>query len=125
PSGPRHSAPPPPFSPGAAGTRLVAGVWGEGGPPVLLLQGGGQPGHSWRETAGRLAATGSVAYALDQRGHGDSDWVADGAYAFPDFAADATAVADVLAARAARAPVVIGASLGGIAAMLAEGAAAK
>ena len=30
-----------------------------------------------------------IAYAIDQRGHGDSDWVASGAYAFPDFADDA------------------------------------
>jgi pimeloyl-ACP methyl ester carboxylesterase len=110
---------------GAAGNRLVADVFGGSGPPVLLLHGGGQTRHSWRETSQRLAAAGSVAYALDQRGHGDSDWIADGAYAFPDFAADATAVADALAARAGRAPVVVGASLGGIAAMLAEGAAAQ
>ena len=26
---------------------------------------------------------GRVAYAVDQRGHGDSEWVADGAYSFP------------------------------------------
>jgi pimeloyl-ACP methyl ester carboxylesterase len=110
---------------GVAGNRLVADVFGETGPPVLLLHGGGQTRHSWRDTAQRLAATGSVAYALDQRGHGDSAWVADGAYAFPDFAADAAVVADALAARAGHPPVVIGASLGGIAAMLAEGAAAQ
>jgi pimeloyl-ACP methyl ester carboxylesterase len=110
---------------GAAGNRLVADVFGEAGPPVLLLHGGGQTRYSWRETSQQLAAAGSVAYALDQRGHGDSDWIVEGSYAFPDFAADAMAVADVLAARAGRAPVVVGASLGGIAAMLAEGAAAQ
>jgi pimeloyl-ACP methyl ester carboxylesterase len=110
---------------GAAGNRLVADVFGEIGPPVLLLHGGGQTRHSWRETSQRLAAAGSVAYAVDQRGHGDSAWVPDGAYAFPDFAADAAVVADALTARAGRPPVVIGASLGGIAAMLAEGAAAQ
>jgi len=109
---------------GAAGNRLVADVFGESGPPVLLLHGGGQTRHSWQETSRRLAAAGSVAYALDQRGHGDSEWIADGSYAFPDFAADAAAVADVLTARTGGAPVVVGASLGGIAAMLAEGAAA-
>ena len=110
---------------GAAGNRLVADVFGESGPPVLLLHGGGQTRHSWRETSQRVVGSGSTAYALDQRGHGDSDWIADGSYAFTDFAGDAAAVADVLAARAGRAPVVVGASLGGIAAVLAEGAAAQ
>jgi len=110
---------------GATGNRLVADVYGEEGPPVLLLHGGGQTRHSWRATAQRLVEAGSVAYALDQRGHGDSEWIADGSYAFRDFAADATAVADALALRAGRAPVVVGASLGGIASLLAEGAAAQ
>jgi len=108
---------------GAAGNRMVADVFGERGPAVLLLHGGGQTRHSWRQTAQRLVKAGSTAYALDQRGHGDSDWIPDGSYAFGDFAADAAAVADALAARAGRAPVVVGASLGGIAALLAEGAA--
>jgi pimeloyl-ACP methyl ester carboxylesterase len=110
---------------GAAGNRLVADVFGEEGAPVLLLHGGGQTRHSWRATAEHIVEAGSVAYALDQRGHGDSEWIDDGSYAFPDFAADATAVADVLSGRAGVAPVVIGASLGGIAALLAAGAAAK
>ena len=37
----------------------------------------------------RSRATGRIAYAVDQRGHGDSDWVESGAYTFTDFAADA------------------------------------
>jgi pimeloyl-ACP methyl ester carboxylesterase len=110
---------------GAAGNRLVADVFGERGPPILLLHGGGQTRHAWRLTSQRLVEAGSVAYALDQRGHGDSDWIPDGSYAFRDFAADATVVADALTTRAGRAPVVVGASLGGIAALLAEGAAAQ
>jgi pimeloyl-ACP methyl ester carboxylesterase len=110
---------------GAAGNRLVADVFGEHGPPILLLHGGGQTRHAWRLTSQRLVEAGSVAYALDQRGHGDSDWIPDGSYAFRDFAADATVVADALTTRAGRAPVVVGASLGGIAALLAEGAAAQ
>jgi pimeloyl-ACP methyl ester carboxylesterase len=108
---------------GAAGNRLAADVFGEEGSPVLLLHGGGQTRHAWGTTSARLARAGFTAYALDQRGHGDSDWVTDGAYEFTDFAADATTVADTLAARGGRRPVVIGASLGGIASLLAEGAA--
>jgi pimeloyl-ACP methyl ester carboxylesterase len=110
---------------GAAGNRLTADVFGDDGPPVLLLHGGGQTRHSWRATAQQLVQSGSVAYALDQRGHGDSDWIADASYAFLDFAADAAMVADALAARAGQRPVGIGASLGGIAALLAEGSAAQ
>jgi pimeloyl-ACP methyl ester carboxylesterase len=110
---------------GAAGNRLVADMFGDAGPSVLLLHGGGQTRHSWRETAVRLARSGSTSYALDQRGHGDSEWIADGSYAFADYADDARAVSDALAARSGTRPIVIGASLGGIAALLAEGKAAK
>ncbi len=110
---------------GASGNRLIADVFGESGPSVLLLHGGGQTRHAWRKTAERLAQAGWTAYALDQRGHGDSEWVADAAYAFADFAADAVAVADALAGRSGERPAVVGASLGGIAALLAEGEAEK
>jgi pimeloyl-ACP methyl ester carboxylesterase len=110
---------------GAAGNTLVGDVFGDHGPVALLLHGGGQTRHSWRKTAELLAQAGWVACALDQRGHGDSEWVADGAYAFEDFAADAAAVADALAERHAARPVAIGASLGGIAALLAEGEASR
>lgn len=106
---------------GVVGNRLVADVYGEGRQPVLLLHGGGQTRHAWRHTAEHLGRAGAVAYALDQRGHGDSEWVADGHYAFDDFAADAAAVAAVLTKRAGQRPIAIGASLGGIAALLAEG----
>lgn len=110
---------------GAAGNRLVADVYGDAGQPVLLLHGGGQTRHAWRHTAEHLARAGALAYALDQRGHGDSEWVADGHYAFSDFAADAAAVATTLAQRAGKRPIAIGASLGGVASLLAEGHAER
>ena len=120
----RHLVPATGIFRGAAGNRLVADVVGEEGPPVLLLHGGGQTRHAWRATAERIALSGATAYAVDQRGHGDSDWVADGAYAFYDYAEDATTISDALAARGEPRPIVIGASLGGIAALLAAGKAA-
>jgi pimeloyl-ACP methyl ester carboxylesterase len=106
---------------GSAGNKLVADVFGETGPAVLLLHGGGQTRHAWRKTAEELARMGWTAYALDQRGHGDSDWIPNAAYSFPDFASDAKAVARELSRRSGTRPAAIGASLGGIASLLAEG----
>ncbi len=110
---------------GAASNKLVADVFGDGGSPVLLLHGGGQTRHAWKKTAQEIARKGHTAYALDQRGHGDSDWVASGAYEFADFAADTKVVAAELTRRSGAKPIIIGASLGGIAALLAEGDAER
>ena len=55
--------------------------------------------------------------ALDLRGHGDSEWAPNGDYSFTAYSADCLAVVDQLE----RPPVLVGASLGGMAAMLAEG----
>src|SRR6185369_6216174 len=54
-----------------------------------------------------------------------SEWVADGHYAFADFADDAAAVARTLAARTGALPTAIGASLGGVSSLLAEGDAER
>jgi pimeloyl-ACP methyl ester carboxylesterase len=106
---------------GAADNRLDADVLGDNGPPVLLLHGGGQTRYAWRSTAEKLASAGYTAYALDQRGHGTSEWVVNGAYEFSDFSADVKLVATELTCRSGVKPIVVGASLGGIAALLAEG----
>jgi len=110
---------------GAEGNKLYADVYGESGPAILLLHGGGQTRHAWRNTAQTLAQRGMVAYALDQRGHGDSEWVKSGRYTFEDFADDVRAVSDRLAEENGARPAVAGASLGGIASLTAEGKAAK
>ena len=106
---------------GANGNKLIGDVTGHDGPPVLLLHGGGQTRHAWRKTGDLIARMGRVAYAIDQRGHGDSEWVADGAYGFPDYGADARALSAQIAARHGVEPVAVGASLGGIASLIAEG----
>ncbi len=87
--------------------------------PVLLLHGGGQTRHSWSGTARRLAQEGWRALSLDLRGHGQSDWAPDGAYDLDDFVGDLVAVVRSLAVP----PVVVGASLGGMTALCAEGEA--
>jgi pimeloyl-ACP methyl ester carboxylesterase len=116
--------PPPPAAAtfkGASGNTLIGDVYGEQGAPVLLLHGGGQTRHAWKKTGELIAQIGRTAYAVDQRGHGDSQWVQDGAYQYEDFAADARTLADTLAERSGSRPVAVGASLGGMAALIANG----
>ncbi len=117
----RHVTPQVETFTGANGNRLVSDVFGDNGRPVILLHGGGQTRHAWRATAAELARRGWTAYAVDQRGHGDSEWVADGGYTFPNFASDVKSVADELARKHGVRPAAIGASMGGVASMLAEG----
>jgi pimeloyl-ACP methyl ester carboxylesterase len=88
---------------------------------VVLAHGGGQTRHSWGGTAKTLAARGWLAVAYDQRGHGDSAWVADAAYASEHYARDLIAVARQLAEHWGGKPVMVGASLGGIAGLIAAG----
>ena len=85
--------------------------------PVLFLHGGGQTRHAWGSAAAVVADHGWRTITLDLRGHGDSDWARNGDYSFTAFGADCIAVVDALP----RPPVLVGASLGGMAAMLAEG----
>lgn len=89
------------------------------GSHVVLLHGGGQTRHSWGTVAEQLAARGCRAIAMDLRGHGRSDWAADGDYRISAFAADLQSVV----AQLDDVPIVVGASLGGMAALIAEGEA--
>ena len=103
---------------GFEGIHLVADVWGdENAWPVLFMHGGGQTRHAWGTTASALASRGWKAVSLDLRGHGDSEWALNGDYSFTSYTSDCIAVADALG----RPPVIVGASLGGITAILAEG----
>jgi pimeloyl-ACP methyl ester carboxylesterase len=110
---------------GASGNKLVGDRYGDGNRAAILLHGGGQTRHAFAGTAEALAKAGWTAFTVDQRGHGDSDWIADGSYRVFDFAADAANVAAEATRRFGAPPAVIGASLGGMAALLAEGEAAK
>jgi pimeloyl-ACP methyl ester carboxylesterase len=103
----------------SSGVRLAGERWGdrESSPVVLLLHGGGQTRHSWRRTAERLAAVGYTAIALDARGHGDSEWDPEKRYRIDDFVGDVETFVSTLG----EPPVIVGASLGGITALVAEG----
>jgi pimeloyl-ACP methyl ester carboxylesterase len=103
---------------GADGLGIVAMARGPAdGPPVLLAHGGGQTHWAWRRTVETLATRGFRAIAIDLRGHGDSDWCPEGNYQQAAFAADILAIADQIGAK----PALVGASLGGIAGIIAEG----
>jgi pimeloyl-ACP methyl ester carboxylesterase len=103
---------------GRDNNRLAADVAGErADPPVVLLHGGGQTRHSWGTTLGKLGERGWRAYAVDLRGHGQSEWAADGDYTLDAFAGDVLAVVDQLGTP----PALVGASLGGISSLAAIG----
>jgi pimeloyl-ACP methyl ester carboxylesterase len=86
-------------------------------PEVVLLHGGGQTRHSWKRTASRLNGQGWTATALDARGHGDSEWHPGGDYSLDGFVFDLLAYTGTLE----RPPVLVGASLGGMTALVAAG----
>ena len=92
--------------------------WGEAGPVVLLLHGFLEHAHVWDWVAPRLAAAGYHVYALDWRGHGDSEWVgAGGYYHFVDYTADLGFLVRQLAERV----MLVGHSMGGGAAVVYAG----
>jgi non-heme chloroperoxidase len=64
-----------------------------------------------------MAAKGFPVVSLDLRGHGESDWAGDGNYSIDAFVDDVRAVAGALPSP----PVLVGASIGGIAALIAVG----
>ncbi|MBV9842280.1 MAG: alpha/beta fold hydrolase [Sphingomonadaceae bacterium] len=95
---------------GFGGVRLEAEVDGDvDDPAVLLLHGAGQTRHVWREVAEALVQSGRHVVSLDLRGHGGSEWPADGSYELSDHVEDLRAVLAQMASR----PVIVAATLGG------------
>ena len=90
------------------GLKLHYLDWGGGGPPLVMLHGLTGHAHTWDHTAAALSARYHV-YALDQRGHGDSDWASR--YGIPPMVGDLLGFLDAL-----QLPVVtlMGLSMGGI-----------
>ena len=93
------------------GMRLHFLEWGDpANPPLVLLHGGHQQAHSWDLVSLNLAQHYHV-FALDQRGHGDSEWARDVDYSGQAQAADAAAF--IAALDLSTRPVVVGHSMGG------------
>ncbi len=107
---------------GVDGLKLVADEWNgtggvpaDSGPTILLLHGGGQNRHSWKNTGQILAARGKHVIALDSRGHGDSDYSPAADYSVETLSADTQQVLYQIG----RPVVLIGASMGGLTGILA------
>ena len=84
--------------------------WGQAdAPPIVLLHGGHQSAHSWDLVSLHLAQNYRV-LALDQRGHGDSEWSRDVDYSNHTMALDAGAFIDALGLER---PILMGHSMGG------------
>ena len=94
----------------ANGLRFHYLDWGEAdAPPIVLLHGFAQTCHSWDFVALSLCDRFRVV-ALDQRGHGDSDWAPDGDYTPEAYQSDLHAIVQELGLREI---VLIGLSMGG------------
>jgi pimeloyl-ACP methyl ester carboxylesterase len=78
------------------GLRFRYLTWGDAGAPtVLLLHGFSSTALAWRRVAEALGDRYRVV-ALDQRGHGASDWDPQGRYTINDFVSDARAFTEQL-----------------------------
>ncbi len=97
------------------GLFLAADAYGPASAtPVLFFHGGGQSRRSWTRAARNVGAAGYRAITIDLRGHGASDWAADGDYMLDAYARDVESLIDGFAT-----PVVlVGASRGGQAALV-------
>ena len=98
--------------------KIAGDVWGSNNPElVILLHGGGQTRHAWGETGKKLAEAGYHSVALDLRGHGDSEWDADGDYSIRAYKDDLVSIINEIG-KPAR---LVGASLGGMASLVLAG----
>ena len=98
--------------------KIAADAWGSDNQElVILLHGGGQTRHAWGNTGKKLAKAGYHSVALDLRGHGDSQWHADGDYSIRAYKDDLVSIINEIG-KPAR---LVGASLGGMASLALAG----
>ena len=97
---------------------LAADAFGHSDDPcIILLPGGGQTRFAWRRSAEVFAQRGYYVLSFDLRGHGDSGWAMNGDYSIDSFARDVVCIAR----QAPVGAIIMGASIGGIAALVAAG----
>lgn len=110
---------------GSEGNTLVADAYGAPtNPAVLFMHGGGQTRFSWGQAAQRFAERGYYAVTLDLRGHGQSQWSLTGSYDTQHFVDDFYEVIAQLP-DTPQLPIIVGASLGGVTALLGIGNASE
>jgi pimeloyl-ACP methyl ester carboxylesterase len=96
------------------GLRFNILEWGErGNPDIFLLHGVNQTAHSWDLVSMALAPKFHI-IAVDQRGHGDSEWPRDGEMGADLMAKDAVAI---LKATGLERPAFLAHSMGGMVAL--------
>ena len=106
---------------GVDGLSLIADEWNRGAasaeahPSILMLHGGGQNRHSWKNTGQILADAGFHVIAMDSRGHGDSDRSPTADYSVESLCTDTLQVLYQIG----RPVALIGASMGGLTGILA------
>jgi esterase len=92
------------------GMRLHYLDWGGSGTPLLFLHGGGLTAHTWDLVCLALRSRGRC-LALDQRGHGDSEWSPGLEYATDAHVRDLEALIEHLGLER---PVLVGQSMGAL-----------
>jgi esterase len=91
-------------------TRLHYLDWGGSGTPILFLHGGGLNAHTWDCVAAMLSNR-YRCVALDQRGHGDSEWSPVVDYRIAAHVGD---IEGFIEATRLERPILVGQSLGGL-----------
>jgi len=95
--------------------ELVGEAFGDpSAPPILFFHGGGQSRSAWRGSARIVGAAGYYGVTIDLRGHGESDWAADGDYLLDAFGRDV----EQLLYQYERPVTLVGASRGGQASLV-------
>jgi pimeloyl-ACP methyl ester carboxylesterase len=96
-----------------AAPRLHYLEWNPAGRATVILLHGNCANAWWWEPLARLMPSDIRLIALDQRGHGDSEWVRPAAYSPADYARDLVDFVGHVAERRGK-PFVVGHSMGGI-----------
>lgn len=104
------------------GVSLAGARWaGHRSPALLFAHGFGQTRHAWAGAATALAGQGFGSTTFDARGHGESDRVPRGDYHMQQFVDDLRVMATASSSPDGRAPVLVGASMGGLMGLVAAG----
>jgi pimeloyl-ACP methyl ester carboxylesterase len=106
------------------GIAIATQRWaGHRSPSLVFAHGFGQTRHAWSGSARLLATAGYDTTTYDARGHGESERVPRGDYHLEQFVADMVMVAGEATSADGRPPVLVGASMGGLLALVAAGEA--